>query len=361
MNKKFIHKVITLIFGSLLLLNAFSVSTVYAAARDCDTNALIYCGTLSKTELKNKLNNGTGKQYQSSTELKALFGKWGFGMADIDKLQDGRVNTLNQVFIGNTIVAYNVYTYGRHDIAGSTKVADISYPIYKRHPQVSFLSSSIDAYVYTNYDGSMAYAILKSCGNIVQGVGKKTPPPPPPTTTAKKISINIQKFEDLNKNGVQDTDEKFLPDWQFRVSGSGVLKNAITDQNGQVTITDLAEGIYVVTEVGQTGWTSTTGLTMSHLVTADPNTQTFVFGNVKIISVTGGGGGGGEVLLLPSTGLVENIAITVAIVLAFALLAYFGTRAYLRRSLAGYVPPTDPRKLVKELRKRTKERAKKTE
>jgi hypothetical protein len=357
--KLFIQKFITIIFGSLLLLNTVPVSTAYAAARDCDGNALVYCGTTTKSELRSKLTNGTGKQYQSSAELKALFGKWGFDMADIDKLQEGKVNNKNQAFVGNTIVAYNVYTYGRHDIAGSTRVADISYPIYKRHPAVSFLSSSIDAYVYVNYDGSMAYAILKSCGNIVQGVGKRTapvPPPTPATPTPDKVSVIIQKFEDLNSNGIQDGEEKFLSGWNFRVSGAGVLRSVTTDANGQVTVTDLDQGIYVVTEVGQTGWTSTTGLTKSHLVTIDPNTQTFQFGNVKIINTVSGGG---EILLLPSTGLAEDIAIIIAIVVAFALLAYFGTRAYLRKSLSGEAPPTDPRKLIKELRRRTKEKAKK--
>lgn len=352
MKKKTTQIIGTIFLLGLFVLNLFP-TIVFAASRDCDGNALIYCGTLSKSELTSKLNNGTGKENQSSAELKALFGRFGFDMADINQLRDGRVTRSNTVYVGNTAVAHNVYTFGRHNISGSTRVDDISYPIYRRHPSVSFLSSSIDAFVYTNFDGSMAYAILKSCGNIVQGVGKRTPPP----ETLTKVSINILKFDDANRNALQDESEVALSGWQFRVSGAGVLQTVTTDNEGRASINDLPEGIYVVTEVGKPGWTSTTGLTKSQLVNANATTQQFVFGNVKDTTPPGPGG---ETLVLPialpSSGLAENIAILVAGIMAVVLLAYFGTRVYLARTLRGYHSPTDPRKLIKELRKRTAER-----
>lgn len=357
MYKKVMKITKALLISTVLFTNVFSVNTAFAASRDCDGNALIYCGTLSKSELRDKLTNGTGKQYQSGGELKALFARVGFEMGDIDSLQEGRVTKTNQAYVGNTLVASNVYTFGRHNISGSTRVNDVPYPLYKRHPQVSFLSSSISAYVYTNYDGSMAYAILKTCGNIVEGVGKRAAPPPP-TPAPVRVSLTIHKFEDLNSNSIQDTDELSLAGWNFRISGGGVQRVAVTDNNGQAIVSDLPEGIYVVTEVLQTGWNSTTGLTKSHLVNADPTTQQFIFGNAKIPEEVTEGGGETLVLpaVLPTVGLVEDIAIVVALIVSLSLLAYFGTRMYLKRTLRGEKPPTNPKDLIKELRKRAKER-----
>jgi len=147
-----------------------------AGGRDYDSNAIIYGGAYTISELNSKLNNGTGKVYQSSSQLKALFAAYGIKQSDFGQLKDGYVNKKNQVVVNGKVVASNVYTMGRHNIAGSTANTRFGYPLYLRHPSVSFVSDNLPAYVSMNYDGSYAYAILKPCGNIVVGPGVKVKP-----------------------------------------------------------------------------------------------------------------------------------------------------------------------------------------
>lgn len=367
MNKIYIQK-IALIGFAIFLNITLIIPVAFAGARDCDGNSVIYCGTLTKTELTNKLNNGTGKTYQTSKELKALFKKYGFDITDIPNLKEGRVTKTNQVLVANKVIATNVYTMGRHNISGSTKISGLSYPLYRRHPSVSFLSSSIDAYVYQNYDGSMAYGILKSCGNIVEGVGKRTRPAPPPTPTPlpetpeiPKISITVRKYNDVNHNGIREASESYLSGWQFRVTGKNVSETVTTDLIGQATLTELEQGDYTVTEILKDGWESTTGITDSHSVTTNTLTQIFVFGNYQpeVPEETPEietGGGDTPPVILASAGLKENILIGVSAILALALLFYLSSRFYLSRVLRGGYVPTDPKKLIKELRDRTKKR-----
>jgi hypothetical protein len=348
--KKVVRFLTTGVFSLLFLFGSFAPMPVYAESRDCDGNALIYCGTMSRTELKNKLNSGTGQAHQSSSELKALFTKYGLEMDDINNLHLGRVTKGNLVYVGDTVVARNVYTMGRHNISGSTSVPGFSYPLYKRHPSVSFLSDSLPAYVYTNYDGSMAYAIIRSCGNIVIGVGRRTRP-------VERVGITINKFQDSNGNGVRDTGEPALAGWQFRVTLGSTTRTGTTDSNGQIRFTNLEQGLYVVTEVLQPGWRTTTGLAQSR--TVNTSTQTFNFGNVRVEETTEGGGDLVLPAVLPAAGLAENIAMVIAGIFALALLAYFGTKWYLRRTMRGHKAPTKPKDLIAELRRRTAARKKK--
>lgn len=379
MNKRIIQKTFASIFIVAFIFSTFG-STVMAGGRDCDGNAIIYCGTLTKTELKNKLVKGTGKKYQSSSTLKALYAKYGFAMTDIPNLKEGRVTDGNKVYVGGKVVASNVYTFGRHNIPGSTKVKGLSYPLYKRHPSVSFNSNSIDAYVYLNYDGTMAYAILKSCGNIVQGVGKKkrpAPPVTPPTPQPVRVSLNIRKYNDLNHDAIRDAADPYLPGWQFRVTGTNFSTTVTTDAIGTATVPNLLLGYYTVTEVARDGWESTTGLTETINLTADPITQTVEFGNYQPVDIppepenptdpedpvipppTGGGDSTPPVTVLAASGIAENIGIAVAAILTMVLLWYLLARHELRKAMNGKNPPSDPVKLIKELNKRTEARKKK--
>lgn len=372
---KIYKRIVFFFFATLLIFTP--ILNVSAAARDCDGNAFIYCGTLNKVELKNKLNRGTGKVNQTSTKLKSFLGRFGFAMTDIPNLKEGRVTKSNQVLVGGKVVASNVYTFGRHNIAGSTKVASVSYPLYRRHPSVSFVSNSIDAYVYLNSDGSMAYAILKSCGNPVEGVGKRRQREDDRDDTGgggggqiTRVPLTIRKFHDINHDGIMDSGELGLSDWHFRIVGPNINTEVTTDLVGQFTLTDRDQGSYTITEIGKDGWESTTGMAETRNITTNVSTQTFLFGNYQppdipdeptedVPNIPAGGGdiiNPGTPTSLATSGIKENIAIGVSLVLALALLFYLTSRFYLRRVLHGGYVPTDPAKLVKELRRRTHER-----
>jgi len=243
-----------------------------ASSRDCDSNAVIYCGTLTKTELKNKLNSGTGKVYQSSGDLQKLFKYYGFEMSHIDNLSEGMVTKDGKVIVNNKTVATNVKSMGRSYIPGSTRVSAFSYPLYLRSPSLSFISSTIPAFVRLNPNGTMRYAIIKSCGNIVPGVSYVEP----------TYSLTVSKYEDINKNRKRDSGEPLLANWVFDVTGPNGFKTQLTTgTNGSITKTGLKAGTYTITERQKNGWTSTTGLSKS--VTIASANQSISFGNAKVI------------------------------------------------------------------------------
>ena len=120
---------------------------------------------------------------------------------------------------------------------------------------------------------------LKGCWEFERWVMFKAtvvaPVVPQPST------IQIVKFNDVNGNRVQDTNEANLSGWQFTVTGpNGYSKTVTTDSNGMFEITGLNAGSYTVTEICQDGWTNTTGLTLSKEIQAG-ETQKYVFGNKK--------------------------------------------------------------------------------
>ena len=171
------------ILSTILFSMVFAVPTLAASQpRDYDSNAVIYGGAYTVSELNSKLNSGTGQTYQTSAQLKALYAAYGIKQSDFGQLVDGYVTKNNTVVVNGKVVATNVTTMGRHYIAGSTKSTLVDYPIYLRHPSVSFLSESLPAFVSINYDGTYAYSIIKACGNIVIGPGVKTKPVTPVVT-----------------------------------------------------------------------------------------------------------------------------------------------------------------------------------
>jgi hypothetical protein len=243
------------------------------AGSDCDGNAVIYCGVSSTYDLNKKIKNGTGKPYQSGSELTALFSRYGYTAADAGNLKSGYVNKNNTVTVGGKVVASGVYSMGRHWTQGSTDVPGVSYPLYLRHPQYSFVSQSIPAYILYNYDGSFRMAIIASCGNIVPGTIKTKPKEAAPT-----YRLNINKWNDLNGDQVRQPNEPVLPGWTFDITGpNGYARTVTTSPNGGITVTHLANGTYTVRERLQNGWTPTTSAVQT--ITIRNADGTLWFGN----------------------------------------------------------------------------------
>lgn len=269
--KKNLVKIGALLAAAIMVGGWFVTPIDAGNARDCDDNAVIKCGTLTTGELNHALTHGGSGPYQGANRLRALFAKFGLERSDIGHLKNGRVTKSGLVYVGNKVVARNVKSIGRHYMPGSTQVPGISYPLYMRRPAVSFRSNSLDAFVLMNYDGSMAVAVIKSCGNIVPGVGKRVRP--------KNHFIRIKKFNDLNGNGKRESGESYLAGFSFRIKGPTINKVVKTDNTGQVRVDRLPNGKYTITEIVPSGWIITT---KNPLVIWHTNNQIVEFGNKKI-------------------------------------------------------------------------------
>ncbi len=87
-------------------------------------------------------------------------------------------------------------------------------------------------------------------------------PSPTPTFTPDPTPTNgnlcIQKFSDLDQDGILDTKEPLLPGWSFTISqGQSLVTTVVTTSTGGVCL-PLPVGTYTVAEVLQAGWVPTT-------------------------------------------------------------------------------------------------------
>jgi hypothetical protein len=188
----------SLLTAGILATSLLTTSVAHAASvnlsgsKDCDNNAVVYCGASTASELLSK--------YNASSSVAAIYAHFGISAADVQALGStavaGSVTKSGDVLVGNTVVAKNALTAGRQNISGSTKVTENGVTFYTRTPSVSFRSSPISAFVVMK-DGVFQFAILSACGNPVIATPPakppKTPPvtpPTPPTTPPTVVTVS---------------------------------------------------------------------------------------------------------------------------------------------------------------------------
>jgi hypothetical protein len=70
--------------------------------------------------------------------------------------------------------------------------------------------------------------------------------------------IKIYKYEDRDGDGRKDWWERVLANWEFTITDiAGNAWSGTTNRYGYVTICNLPEGVYTITETPQAGWTNT--------------------------------------------------------------------------------------------------------
>lgn len=97
----------------------------------------------------------------------------------------------------------------------------------------------------------------------------------------EKISISGQKFNDLNGNGVQDTDEPGLQGWTINLEDTldNVISSTTTNASGAFEFSDRGPGTYRVREVNQTGWVQTTANPEDIAASSGKDATGILFGN----------------------------------------------------------------------------------
>lgn len=166
----------------------FVASGARAAVKDCDANAIMWCGAYGKTEWAYKVMGGDG--HNSAQNLQYIYKSFGVDVNEMKQAVDGKVTKDGRVVVNGKTVATGVGTIGRQYIEPSIKV----YGVWARTTQTSLKSDSLDAFVYSK-DGVFQWAVIKSCGNVAMGKAvvvpqapvKPTPPkptPPAPTPPA---------------------------------------------------------------------------------------------------------------------------------------------------------------------------------
>lgn len=148
----------------------------------------------------------------------------------------------------------------------------------------------------------------------------------------RRGSLTVYKFEDRNGDTLQDAGEPLLANWQFTVAGPGVNTTITTDNNGSAALTNLADGVYTVTEVNQNGWQNTTGLVRTTAIVSSSD-QVVYFGNRRT-GINPPPPGGGEITRLSTSGPGEMAgAIMASMSLSGGYLAWIRSKKNLRKAL----------------------------
>jgi hypothetical protein len=156
--------------------------------------------------------------------------------------------------------------------------------------------------VRTGSNGSICFGVTApgtyTITEIVQPGWTSTTPNPQTVTVAPGQLVNvyfgnkkneqfgtlcIQKFNDLNGNGVRDSGEVALSGWTIFVKdSSGAVIDTVITQDSVVCVSVPAPGTYVVNEVVQSGWTPTT-LNPQTVAVQPGQTVNMVFGNIQAL------------------------------------------------------------------------------
>jgi hypothetical protein len=90
-----------------------------------------------------------------------------------------------------------------------------------------------------------------------------------------------RKFNDANRNGIQDNGESGLPGWPIVLNGPGGPYTLVTDELGYFCFYDLVPGNYTLSEVTQPGWVQTAppGGSYAIVLAAGQNLGGLDFGN----------------------------------------------------------------------------------
>lgn len=189
---------------AILLISSLAVSLFQAPAagaltlsgsRDCDSNAVIYCGAMSTAELRQK--------FSQSEDVRRIYSHFGIRQSHIDSMESkvvaGHVTNANTVTVSGQVVAKDAVTLGRQNMPGSTAVNYHNGTFYKRPPSASFASASLPAFVVMN-NGKFAYAVIASCGNPVLAtpVAKKQAQQQSTQKVEKQVTVHQQVTNQVN-------------------------------------------------------------------------------------------------------------------------------------------------------------------
>lgn len=193
-----------------------------ATAHKCSDNNVITCGVNSLGDLRDKYNNDNPDGTQN------IFSWFGItkDMVNNGRVVNGLVHKTGIITVDGKTVATDALTAGRQYIPGSTKQVVGGTTFYTRTPSVSFLSSSLEAYVFTDKDGRFLAAVIKECGNPVKGKNTVTPPTHPKVSIDKKV-LTDKDLKDPKEHGIVGEDNPFAYRVTVTNTGDVTLKNAV--------------------------------------------------------------------------------------------------------------------------------------
>lgn len=206
---------LAVLLGGVLLLNVFNGTSQAATPRNCDNNAIIYCGAVDTNELTQKYNeNKTG-------DLPAIYSAYGINSSMFAHAKMGEARNDGTIVVNGEVVATNAHSIGRQKIAGSAPKTIAGKTYYNSLNSTAFLSSSITAFVFFNADGTFKSYILTSCGNP----GDATPKPPKEKPPVEKPKPPVYKCDSLTIRTISAEQRRYAFDLSYTALNGATLKS----------------------------------------------------------------------------------------------------------------------------------------
>jgi hypothetical protein len=184
--------------------------------------------------------------------------------------------TLNNVRVRAYLPAGEVTSYTSRAIVSADNAAAVSGDVnftLSNLAKLEYVTGSTKLYNHDNQlvgslpDGVTAGGVsvgnINGCWEFEKWVIFKAKVVAKEKPTEEKCNIISRIYEDANGNGKHDEGEAWLENWSAQLSGNGITREYQTDANGQVTFSDLKEGIYKASEILEPGWKNTTPLSVS--------------------------------------------------------------------------------------------------
>jgi len=214
--------IITLVglLGGMLIQPLTADALSISSQADTDNNAVISGGVSDSSRLV---------QATQPSGIACLYNRFGITSQDINSFDSeaiaGRVTSGGKVIVNGQTVATAAVTAGRQNMPGSTRLSCGSHSFYMRPPSVSFVSSSLPAYVVMR-DGRFIYAVIASCGNpvmatpvirqtvqpaVVRPTETPSVTPPPTQTQSQTQSVTVSTPAPVVQSAVVSAPVKTLP------------------------------------------------------------------------------------------------------------------------------------------------------
>jgi len=135
-------------------------------AGDCSANAILHCGTTSRTDFISKVNaNGQG-------DLKTIYNAYGLSTADYSRFastaQNGLAYKDGRIVVGGQTVATDSRSLGREAKPYSRPVVIGGKTYHESRAQDVFLSNSIPVMVLFDSKGQVETVVINDCGNPIK-------------------------------------------------------------------------------------------------------------------------------------------------------------------------------------------------
>lgn len=219
--------------------------------RNCDNNAIMYCGAATPAEFKQKfVENKPG-------DLPAIYSHYWIPQ-DLQVVQ-GQSFRDGTVRVNGKVVATNAKSIGRQKIAADSRMISIGGKTYYETPNATaFNADGLPTMVALDAKGNFKYAIINGCGNPVYATPAQAPTPPPTTPAPPKTPeqpkpqaapkytcdyFNVENLSDTKKRfTVRSTALNGAQKAGYRIDfGDGSTQDI---SNDSVTYTYAQEGTY---------------------------------------------------------------------------------------------------------------------